>query len=528
MESHQLFYVVLGLIAFIGLTGMIGNIQLSNCYQKWLERLMEYETREDWPDQALEDELIEGMISEYRRHRSQGIEFVNTQAIVEKGVYERQLHLLSLFRLPVGVVERILHQLPSWAIIAGLLGTFLGLTMALFAMQDTLLRLGADSGSEVMSVAAIVAAISEPFRGMSFAFITSIAGIGTAFCLHVFHSGLFTRLGIGPSWAQTKNLFMTRAESFLDHQVQLQVQQEKPKDSLERLLDRLVAKVKESFDQSVKAFGDEILKTAQLLQQNIAGLEEVIHQSASFTSRFEQGTARLSEFGQVLERNVGQFKKQEEQAARQLGELSKTIGAVGQEFKRLTDRNQESAKHLQLVVERSDQLIKLTERKNEELVQFVRGLIEELQRHVRDMLEENRRQHEQNQDEWYYRFQEKNDLFVRAAESFSQAVQHLERQWEDGLERFKRELAVLLQQVLEKSWARQTYGANQEREWREMTRELESIQHLLEREFHNMHRFSQDIQHILLSMFEWGRSQMGQRLYSPEPGRSPMVREGNY
>ncbi|MDQ0339790.1 uncharacterized protein Yka (UPF0111/DUF47 family) [Caldalkalibacillus uzonensis] len=528
MESPQFFYIVLSLISLIGLMGIVGNIQLANCYLKWLERLRDYEMRGGWPDKPREDELIEGMISEYRQHRSQGIEFVNTQAIIEKKVYEQQLNLFGVFRLPLGVVERLLHQLPSWAIISGLLGTFLGLTMALFAMQDTLLRLGADSGSEVMSVAVIVAAISEPFRGMSFAFITSIAGIGTAFCLHVLHSGLFAKLGIGPSWSQLKNLFFTRAESLLDHQVQIMVQQDKPKDSLERVLDRLVAKVKESFDQSVKAFGDEILKTTQMLQQNIEGLDTVIRQSASFTSRFEQGTARLLEFGQVLEGNIQQFKKQEEQTARQLGELSKTIGAVGQEFKRLTDRNQESAKYLQLVVERSDQLIKQAERKNEELVQFVRGLTEELQRHVRDMLEENRRQYEQNQDEWYYRFQEKNDQFVRAAESFGQAVQYLERQWEDGLERFKRELAGLLQQVFEKSWHRQAHGGHQEREWREMIRELESIQHLLEREFQNIYRFSQDIQHILVSMFEWGRSQMGPRAYPAETSRPPMVREGNY
>lgn len=537
MEFPTAFYVILGVIGVIGFVGFVGNIQLANNYQRWLQTLSDYETRTSYDEGANQQELIQNMVSEYINHRSEGIEFVNTQAIVEKKLYQQEMNLLGIFRLPIGVVERVLQHLPSWSIIVGLLGTFSGLTLALFAMQGTLLQLGTDTGAEIMTVSTIVAAIAEPFRGMSFAFITSIAGIGMAFMLHVLHSGFFSKVGIGPSYTQLKNLFLTRAESFLDHQVQNAVQKEKPKDSLERVLDRLVEKVKQSFDESVKDFGQEIIRMVNQLEQNLGGIERVVEQSAQFTASFEQGTQQLTQFGKVLEANINKFKKHEEQVAGQMAQLSKNMTAVGQSFKQLTDKNDHTHQALERVIERSDQLTQQIIRKNEEMNQFYQQHLEEVGRRFQESMGEQQRQYQQNQDEWFYRYQEKNDQFSRAAESFGQAVNHLERQWDDGLERFKRDLSGQMNQLFDKYFSRQSHGGHQDREMRELIRELEMIQHLLEREFQSIHRFSQDTQHILVSIYEWGRTQMGaggrypqeaRRSVHDEPVRSPVIRDSGY
>jgi hypothetical protein len=530
MEFGNSFYILLGIILFIGFVGMIGNIQLAAFYRYWLKQLKEYERKSEFHLQSDSNHLIQEMVDEYTRHRSEGIEFMNTQAIIEQSVYSRQFNLFGFFRLPIGVVERIVQQLPSWTIILGLLGTFSGLTMALFAMQGTLLQLGADSGAEVISVSTIVASIAEPFKGMSFAFITSIAGIGMAFLLNVLHSGLLSKLGLGPSSSQSKQLFLTRCESFLDHHVQQIVQKQKPKDSMERLLDRLVEKVKESFDQSVSSFGHEVIKMTQKLEGSLIGLEKVVEQSVSFTEQFHQGTSQLGEFGKVLQVTIEKFQHHEEQVAGRIEQLSQQLKILQQELKQLTTKSTEGHQSLQKVVERSDQMLQQSMRKSEEMFKFFQSQSEEMQRRIHERFEEQQRINKQNQDEWQYRYQEKNDQFSRAAESFGQAVQNLERQWEDGLERFKRDAAGQWGQILEKYFGRQQGHNQTERELKEMVRELENIQHLLDREFQSMHRFSNDISQILINMYEWGRSQMSpQRRYEEsDSNRSPVVRERRY
>jgi hypothetical protein len=513
MEFGDHYYFLLGIIAVIGLVGLIGNIQLASYYRRSLIQLQDFEGKTEFHQYQTTNHAIQEMVTEYTKHRSSGIEHMNTQAIIENKVFQQQLRLIGIFRLPIGVVEKVIGQLPSWSIIIGLLGTFSGLTLALFAMQGTLLQLGADTGTEVISVSTIVAAIAAPFKGMSFAFITSIAGIGMAFFLHVMHSGLLSKLGVGPSSSQMKHIFLTRCESFLDHHVQHYVQKQKPKDSLERVLDRLVDKVKESFDHSVERFGNEIIKMTKNLEGSIKGLDKVVQQSIHFTEQFQQGTSQLNQFGQVLETSIRNFQGHEEQVANRIEQLSKQIQLLQQELKQLTTKSSEGHQSLQKVVERSDQLMQQSTRKSEEVFQHFQNHIEEVQRRFQERFEEQQRLNKQNQDEWYYKYQEKNDQFSRAAESFGQAVQNLERQWADGLERFKREVSGQWGQLLEKYFGRQYSQGNQshhDKELREVVRELAAIQLVLEREFQQIHRFSHESNQILASMYEWGRSQMKQ------------------
>lgn len=478
MELGQGFYVLLGIIFFLGLMSLLGNIQLASFYRKKLTQLQEYERREQFnEDSPRYNKLMDEIISEYKKYRSQGIEQVNTQALMEHKVYQQQLPLLGILRLPVGVFERIIHQIPSWTIILGLLGTFTGLTMALFAMQHALLQLSSNPSAEMMTISTIITAISEPFKGMSFAFLTSIAGIGVAFFLHVFHSGLLAKMGLGPSYAHLKHLFLTRLENYLDHYVQLQVQSEKPKDHMERLLDRLVEKVRESFDQSVASFGQEIVKMTQKLEGSVQGLGQVIQQSQQFTEEFHQGTVQLQEFGQTLQSSISSFQTHEQQVAGRLEQLSKYIQSLQKELHQLSAKSLEGHKGLEKIVERSDQVIQQSMRKSEEMFKFFHQHNEEMQRRFQERFEEYQRQSQSNQEEWQYRYQEKSDQFSRAAEAFAHAIHHLEREWVQSLEKH-----------LGRGPSHQ-----QDRELREVIRELEGIHHVLEREFQFLHRFSQEM-----------------------------------
>lgn len=535
MEFSSSFYAVIVVILALGLVGMIGNIQLAVYYRKWLGQLSDLEVQPAYLDSFLSDSdlmgrqprknLVEDISAEYMHHRSKGIELINTQAIVEDKLHAQHLRLFGLIRLPVHVLESFVRQIPSWSVILGLLGTFSGLTIALFDMQGTLLTLGSGSGEEIMTVSAIVAAIASPFQGMSFAFLTSITGIGVSFMLHVLYSGLLSSIGLGPSFPQLKNQFLTKTEGFLDHQVQDLVQQNKPKDSLEKVMDRLVDKVKESFDQSVHKFGEKMVRLIGQLEKNSAGLENVLQQTGAFSDVFATGSEHLRAFAQVLEKHMRQAEDKEKQLATQVKSLSTTLTKLSQEFKQMSSKNEDSRQALQKVVERSDQYVEQMNRKSEESFKFLQSHIEDVQRRFQEMFEDERRQFQQQQDEWGFRYQEKNDQFSRAAESFGQAVQHLERQWTDGLERFKRDQSSHMNQMLDKV-LNQGNGQHHssDREWREVFRGLEHIEHTLERELQTQQRVQQDIQHILVNMFDWGRMQMEQPRHMESTSMEPRHR----
>ncbi|MFP3340416.1 hypothetical protein R0J91_20720, partial [Micrococcus sp. SIMBA_131] len=76
-----------------------------------------------------------------------------------------------------------MQQLPPTSIIIGILGTFIGLTLAISSMQETLMFLSQKPEDANLNLASVIEAISSPFQGMSVAFITSIAGIGNALFL---------------------------------------------------------------------------------------------------------------------------------------------------------------------------------------------------------------------------------------------------------------------------------------------------------------------------------------------------------
>lgn len=485
MELGQGFYLFSGLILLLGLVSLVGNIQLVSFYRHKLAQLQAYEGKVTTDEVTSSyNRLMDEIINEYKLFRSQGIEQINTQALIEHKVYQQHLSLLGILRLPVGVFERIIYQIPSWTIILGLLGTFIGLTLALFAMQSTLFQFSTSSSTEIVSISTIIQAISEPFKGMSFAFLTSIAGIGVAFLIHVTHSGILSKLGLGSSYVHLKQLFFTRLESYLDHHVQLQVQTSKPQDYIERLLDRLVEKVKESFEQSVANFGNEIVLMTNKLEESVQGLREVIDNSAKFTAEFHQGTGELSAFGQTIKTAISTFQGNEQLVAGRIEQLTTHMKNWQRELQQLSSKNIEGQKSLERLVERSDQVIQQSLRKSEEMFRYFHELNEEVSRRFSERFDEYQRQNQAMQEDLHYR--------------------------------------------LEQSFRNQHAG--QDRELRELIRGIEGIAHLLEREFQILHRFAGEMTHILDAMYEWNRSQVVHaRKYTEEEAiHTPVVRERRY
>lgn len=528
MLNASLLPIFIGLILFLGFCSVIGNVQLYYFYRHLgdeVDELQGIDQSQDWSKWTRNTSkgLLQVM-ERYLHFRSSGVEWVNTQALMEEQLVQERIRFLGIFSLPVGVVERIVKQVPSWVMIMGLLGTFTGLTIALFSMQQTLFTFGTQS-AELITVPMIIAAIAEPFQGMSLAFLTSITGVGTAFILYLLHSGFFGMLGIGPNFQQEKESFLSVFESFLDHDLQHFVQLQKPQDTWERILDRFADKVKDSFDQSVHQFGNSILRLTEGFEQQLGATKETMERVNQSVELFTHGTKEWYRFGSQLKDFSEQLQASEEQVAHQIGQLNTHLNTMQHEIQVWIERLHTGQTETKKILERSDQVLQLITKKHEEIFQNAKRQMEEALRHQASSLEEVLRREGSKQEEWHYRFQEKQDQMSRAAESFGQAVVHLQRVFEEGLERMKRDSQQQLQVLVERFVQRNQSGQGQE--WRELSREIAQVYHLLERELHGMQRNIQEGNQVLHALYEWGRGQTAKR-YPAANGEANLMRDARY
>ncbi|MCF6411645.1 hypothetical protein [Pseudalkalibacillus salsuginis] len=494
MESVTI--IVIGIIGFITLFGIIGNIQSRIKLADWLKELRQIDTAaveagrgSRWMNDAIED---------YRNFHLSGVSNVNSPVLVEKHLMQQPIRVLGIFRVPTGNIIRLLHGLPSLAIIVGVLGTFVGLTIAIMAMQDTLVSIGSQPGEGNLSVSAIVAAISEPFRGMSIAFVTSIAGIGSSLLLSFVQSGFLTG---GTSLSYLQDRVLAEAEGVLDHVVQKQLQNEKPKDSLERLLDRLVSKVQESFQQSIGDFSEKMVDFTSGLEDAMEDVKGILTAQRDHTEQFKQSTDILVMFGDRFSETIMKLESVQHSVDKSLAKLGDHVSGFEKQYKRTSEQLEQGQKRMEHVMKHSDRMIEESQKKTEELGRsLVTGVESVLSRYETKQEDFERKMAQQN-DEWFYRYQDKTEQYGRASDSFAGSVQHLEKAWYDTIETFKRDFIDQLGYMFDRErQARNEPGRDQE--MRELIRALDSVYQNLSREFKQTHQYFGDVYHVLQRLLD--------------------------
>ncbi|MGP4079307.1 hypothetical protein ACTWQL_05280 [Pseudalkalibacillus sp. R45] len=489
--------IVIGIIGFITVFGIIGNIQARIKLADWLKELRQIDAAtvqtgrgSKWMNDAIED---------YRNFHLSGISNVNSPVLVEKHLMQQPVRVLGIFPVPTGNIIRLLHGLPSLAIIVGVLGTFVGLTIAIMAMQDTLVSIGNQPGENAnLSVSAIVAAISEPFRGMSIAFVTSIAGIGSSLLLSFVQSGFLTG---GTSLSYLQDRVLTEAEGVLDHVVQEQLQNEKPKDSLERLLDRLVSKVQESFQQSIGDFSEKMVDFTSGLEEAMDDVKGILTAQRDHTEQFKQSTDVLVMFGDRFSETITKLESVQHSVDKSLSKLNDHVSGFEKQYKRTSDQLEQGQKRMEHVMKHSDRMIEESQKKTEELGRSLVNGVETVLSRYETKQEDFERKMAQQNDEWFYRYQDKTEQYGRASETFAGSVQQLEKAWYGTIETFKREFIDQLGYMFDRErQARQDPG--REQEMRELIRALDSVYQNLSREFKQTHQYFGDVYHVLQRLLD--------------------------
>lgn len=149
-------FVILGL----GIYGVVLSIKLKRKYED-LRDEFERSTviNEDTGEKDLKGTALYEISEEFKKSASKGTENINTEVLMEK-----------YLRKHININEKVINLLPSTSIALGLLGTFLGLTVAIHSTNGVL-----ESGIKTMDV--FLNKMGVPLQGMASAFWTSIFGV---------------------------------------------------------------------------------------------------------------------------------------------------------------------------------------------------------------------------------------------------------------------------------------------------------------------------------------------------------------
>lgn len=497
---EQTSIVILAVIALITFFGAVAHAQSKYTLGKWLEELRTIQNAADGG--SISSSWMAEMIKEYEHYGLNGTE-PNTQALVERHLYNQPIRLLGLFQTPVGNIVRMLSQLPSLSIIIGVLGTFIGLTNAMFAMQSTLTSLG----GEAASVSNIVESISAPFQGMSIAFVTSIAGIGGALILTVLQTGFFSK-GTSLSYLLAKTT--AECESLLDHQVRSRLEKQKPRDSLEKLLDRLVGKVQESFEKSIGDFGSQMTRFTAGLQHAMEDVQQILSSQREYTETFAESTASLQQFSKQFHESaekLGSVHSGFEQSVKQLGDK---VTHLEKQFVSISQKQDGNNRRFEQIIQRSDGLIEQSQRKTEELAEsFLRAMDQQINQY-QDQFGTIERNMQQKNDEWYYRYQEKQEHYHRAADAFSASVQQLEKAMFNMAEKIKRDIQD------NNHSQRDREARNQQDGMREVTRAVDSFYQGISHDFKDIHRYLDQFYQLLHRIYETSNGHRNTPMYREE------------
>ncbi|WP_270179379.1 hypothetical protein [Alkalihalobacillus sp. CinArs1] len=478
--------VVLAIIGFLAVLGVTATVQIAIQMKKWLRDIENSEMQIDSNTYAAP--WIQKVIEEYKAYHLAGISPINTQALIEKHFYKESVAIFGLVRVPAGGMMRFMQQLPPTSIIIGILGTFIGLTIAIASMQETLLFLSQKPEDANLDLASVIAAISSPFQGMSVAFVTSIAGIGNALFLTLIQNGVLTG---GRTTAYYLDKIISDCEALLDHNLHASLSKEKPHDEMERILDRLAGRIEDSFQETLGDFSSSMIHFTAGLEKAMQDVHAILTSQRKYTDQFAESTSTLESFSDKLQGSFTQLDGVQEKANKGILELSSQLKTLDSQLQSLSRHHENGQRKFEQLVQRSDHLIKETQKKSEETGQhFLRGLDEQMQRYQSSQEDLERRVH-QAQDEWYYRYQEKQNQYGRASQDFAESVSQLEKAWYTAIDKIKREA---LEPIM--------YKMERDQKDQPLQHELRSLSNSMDSLYQGLARELKDIQHHLSESYQ--------------------------
>ncbi len=218
------------------------------------------------------------------------LEQVNTAALID-GIYPSQDDRVDYF----------CRVLPNLLLAFGLLGTFLGITLNLSNLSQTILQ----NGANINNLDGLLKQLQQPLQGMGIAFITSLIAVAC--------SSILTVINLCWNTSLAKYQLISSLEDYLDNVYQPTIpghtRMDKTVDRLvetfTNFLERFGQTVREAVESSLKEEIGKIEKSATEAHNLAKQVNERFMESSGTISaaanEFKQATAEFSEAGKLFQ-----------------------------------------------------------------------------------------------------------------------------------------------------------------------------------------------------------------------------------
>ncbi|MFB2969989.1 hypothetical protein ACE1CD_13520 [Aerosakkonema sp. BLCC-F183] len=226
-----------------------------------------------------EPRIVENLKSRFKE-ASSNLEQVNTAALIDQ-VYSQE----KVAGISSEQIDYFCRILPNLLLAFGLLGTFLGITINLTALSQTIAQ------PDASNVSTLVQKLQEPLQGMGIAFTTSLTGI--------FFSALLTVINFLFNTNLAKYQLITSLEDYLDNVYHPTLQGQ-------TRLDKIVKGMADSFDHFLTRFGQTVREAVESSLK--AKLQEIFDANIEATKLAKEVYTRLAESSGTISSGANQFK----------------------------------------------------------------------------------------------------------------------------------------------------------------------------------------------------------------------------
>ncbi|MDJ0735134.1 MAG: hypothetical protein QNJ47_13890 [Nostocaceae cyanobacterium] len=346
------YLIVLTIILLVipAVTAIIFRVRLYNYLLLLQERVRRLITRNSRGEQP-------HIVQELERRFQQAsidLEHVNTAALIDQVYSQERIGLFTCEQ-----IDYICRILPNLLLVFGLFGTFLGITLNLTALSQTV------DQTNATNVSSLVAELEKPLEGMSIAFTSSLTAL--------FFSALLTAINLIRNTTIAKYALISSLEDYLDNIYHPQVQGD---TRLDKIVNRMVSQQ----DEFLSRFGVTVRDAVESSMGNVAkqmiqGNREVTQLAKQVYERFTEAAGTVSNAAnkfdyamEALSTNVEIFKE-----AAQTFETSKfpeKLAAATDNLANTQNKFSQSADSLAQTVTSMDTAVKEIQRCSQELIQL--------------------------------------------------------------------------------------------------------------------------------------------------------------
>jgi hypothetical protein len=274
---------------------------------------------------------LEQRFQEYNSRR----ETINTAAVIEGEYSEEQFGFLG-FSLNCESIDNFSRILPNLLLSFGLLGTFLGITLNLSNLSQTI------SQADISDVRNLVAQLGTPLQGMGIDFVSSLIAITCSSLLTIINLIWNTKLA--------KINYLNNVEDYIDNVVLPRLQPIDPtKVAIDRfnrdfstMLHKLAKTIENSMNQAfvkVEKSADIFDKAANTLEQSRfpEKLATATNNLAIAQDRFSQSSLVLHQSTQSFEYSLDGMQK----ISKKLVEMNELIDNIDRKYTTIVNLNQQ-------------------------------------------------------------------------------------------------------------------------------------------------------------------------------------------